>query len=92
MMSLLPFEIPAPIAIPSLRKPISFFVRHKPLAMFLLLFFVIGGLVTWHIDKRVTELSPIFYGPEFRSMKALALYELGAYGKAAQQYRQDYAQ
>src|SRR5215217_3324335 len=92
MISLLPFEIPAPVFIPSLRTPFMVFTRHKTLAIVLLIFLVIGAMTCFHLLKRVIELNPIFYGPEFRSMKALALYEFGAYGKAAAQYRLDYAE
>jgi tetratricopeptide (TPR) repeat protein len=90
MISPLPYGIPAPVVLPILEKVIGTFLRHKKLTIVVISLLMTTGLASCHLLQRITELSPIVYGPEFKSVKALALYETGAYSKAAAQYREDY--
>ncbi len=37
------------------------------------------SMTGYYVAQRVTQLDAIFYGPETKSLKALALCEIGAY-------------
>ncbi len=52
---------------------------------------IAGCMAGYYVAQRLTQLDPILYGPETKSLKALALYEIGAYSSAAEHYRRDYA-
>jgi tetratricopeptide (TPR) repeat protein len=90
MIPLLPYGIPAPIALPFLGKLFAAFLRHKKLMLLLGCLTIGAGIGGFYLTKRVSEINPILYGPELRSAKALALYEIGAYGNAAYIYRTEY--
>jgi Tfp pilus assembly protein PilF len=90
MIPLLPYGIPAPIALPYLDKLVAAFLRHKKL-IFLLMCLTIGaGIGGIYLTTRVSEIDPILYGPELQSTKAFTLYEIGAYGNAGNIYRAEY--
>ncbi len=90
MIPLLPYGIPAPIALPFLGKLIAAFLRHKKLMLLLGCLTIGAGIGGFYLTKRVAEINPILYGPELRSARAFALYEIGAYGSAANIYRAEY--
>jgi len=71
-------------------KLIAAFLRHKRLMTIVMCFVFGGGIVGVHVVTRLSELDPVLYGPESQSIKAFALYELGAYSQAATLYRADY--
>ena len=91
MISPLPYGIPPPFTLPFVEKIVSTLVRHKRGAILSLCLLIAGSLAGYYTLQRVTQLSPILYGPEMKSLKALALYEIGAYSRAAHHYRKDYA-
>jgi Tfp pilus assembly protein PilF len=91
MISPLPYGIPPPVTLPFVEKIVATLVRHKRGAILSLCFLIVGGMTGYYALQRVTQLDHIFYGPEMKSLKALALYEIGAYSRAASHYRKDYA-
>lgn len=91
MISPLPYGIPPPVTLPFVEKIVSMVVRHKRGAVLSLIFLIIGSMAGYYVLQRASQLNAVFYGPEMKSMKALALYELGAYSRAANRYRKDYA-
>lgn len=90
MIPLLPYGIPAPIALPFLGKLIAVFLRHKKLMLLLGCLTIGAGIGGFYLTKRISEVNPVLYGPELRSAKAFALYEIGAYGNAGNVYRTEY--
>jgi tetratricopeptide (TPR) repeat protein len=90
MIPLLPYGIPAPIALPFLEKLLAAFLRHKKLMLLLGCLTIGVGIGGFYLTKRVSEIDPILYGPELRSAKAFALYEIGAYRNAGNIYRAEY--
>ena len=91
MISPLPYGIPPPITLPFVEKIVSTLVRHKRGVMLSLCLLIAVSLAGYYTLQRVTQLGSILYGPETKSLKALALYEIGAYSRAAYHYRKDYA-
>lgn len=89
MISPLPYGIPPPVTLPFVDKIVSLIRTRGFILSFCLL--IAGSLVGYYVVQRVTQLSEVFYGPETKSLKALALYEIGAYSSAAKHYRKDYA-
>jgi len=90
MIPLLPYGIPAPIALPYLDKLVAAFLRHKKLILLLGCLTIGAGIGGIYLTTRVSEIDPILYGPELRSTKAFTLYEIGAYGHAGNMYRAEY--
>lgn len=89
MLSPLPYGIPPPVTFPFVDKLVSLIRRR---GVILTLCMVIAGSVAgYYVVQRVMQLDPIFYGPDAKSLKAFTLYEFGAYSRAAEQYRKDYA-
>jgi tetratricopeptide (TPR) repeat protein len=89
MLSPLPYGIPPPVTLPFVDKLVSL-IRKRGVILTLCMV-TAGSLAGYYVVQRVTQLDPIFYGPDAKSLKALALYEIGAYSRAAEQYRKDYA-
>ncbi len=92
MISPLPYGIPPPVTLPFVEKIVASLVRHKRGAILSLCFLIATSMAGYHVLQRVTQLNHIFYGPEMNSVKAFALYEIGAYTRAANHYRKDYAE
>jgi Tfp pilus assembly protein PilF len=91
MISPLPYGIPPPVTLPFVEKIVSTVVRHKRGAILSLCILIACSMAGYYALQRVAQLDQVFYGPEMNSLKALALYEIGAYSKAANHYRKDYA-
>lgn len=91
MSTLLPYGIPAPIALPFIEKLVLVFLRHKRLLLLLGCLATGVALLALYLIVRLSEINPILLGPERRSVKAFSFYEMGAYGSAATLYRADYA-
>lgn len=91
MFSPLPYGIPPPVSLPFVEKVVSTLVRHRRGAVLSLLLLLLSSMAGYYVLQRATQLNAVLYGPEMKSVKALALYELGAYSRAADQYRKDYA-
>lgn len=85
-----PLGIPVPITLPFLDRLLSFILKYRRLAIVITSLLGLTLLSGFFLVKRATELNPTLFGPEKRSAKALILYELGVYSRAARLYRTDY--
>lgn len=85
-----PLGIPVPITLPFLDRLLSFILKYRRIAIVITSLLGLTLLSGFFLVKRATELNPMLFGPENRSIKALILYELGVYSRAARLYRTDY--
>lgn len=90
MIPVLPYGIPAPLALPFVERMVAAVLRHKRVMLFVVGLILGVGLGGSYLVTRDSEIEYFLYGPESRSIKALALYEIGAYGQAAGLYREEY--
>lgn len=91
MLSPLPYGIPLPVTLPFLEKIVGIVSRHRRGAILLFCFVLAAGMTGYHVLQRLGQIDRVFLGPDMKSLKALALYEIGAYSQAASHYRKDYA-
>lgn len=90
MIPILPYGIPAPLALPFVERVVAAVLRHKRVMLFIGGLILGAGLGGGYLVTRASEIQYFLYGPESQSIKALAFYEVGAYGRAAGLYREDY--